>query len=181
MRKQLIFLLASLTLIFSCDGDDDSTNNTIDFGVIGTWLLTNLSVESTNDYNGDGTANPNLLVETQCSLGDQLVFNADGTGILLLDMENIQLDAQQVQNSTMYEYVFDCATTGSNQVDFTWSQEGNSITVVNFVESRTYTLNNNTLTLVENNGLEIPQIVDLGGIFGVDYIFEDATYIYAKQ
>jgi len=179
MRKIVLLLFAGLTMLMSCSDDDSNDNNTV-IDIVGTWQLSSLSVESTNDYNGDGVANANLLEETQCSQSDQLVFNTDGTGLMILDTENILLDAEQLPDNS-YEYTFTCSSTGSNQIAITWTQDGNTITVVNFVNTMMFTLEeNNTLTIVENDSLEVPAIIDNGGFFGVDYIFEDATSVYTK-
>ena len=177
MIKRLSVFVLVMAILVGCSSDDGDTSNE---EIVGTWQISSLTVESTNDYNGDGSANPNLQEETQCSGDDQLVFNADGTGFIVLDTENILLDVDQLPDFS-YEYTFMCSSTGANQISMTWTQEGNTITTVNFTGTRVYTLAGNTLTAVVNPGLEVPVIEDIGnGTFGVDYVFEEATYTYTK-
>ncbi|WP_422103843.1 hypothetical protein [Winogradskyella sp.] len=67
---------------------------------------------------------------------------------LVLDTDNIHLDVEQLPDSS-YEYTYMC----------------NTITAVNFVITMMFTLEGNTLTNAETNGLEVPVIIDNGGFF----------------
>lgn len=173
--KNILYLVICI-LVFNCSSDDDD-NSESSTGVVGTWKITSVTVESANDYNGDGTVNPNLLTETVCSLNDLFVFNADGTGQVVDDGFNISLDVDQDSNFNSF-YTFDCIDFSPSTFDSTWTQEGNSITVTTVVGTTLFTLESNQLINMEDEDFQVP-IISSDGI-SYDLVLEDTIYILTK-
>lgn len=163
-------------LIFSSCSSDDDNNNDDSTGIVGTWKITSVTVESVNDYNQDGTANPNILEETQCSLNDIFVFNTDGTGEIISDDYFLALDVEQDANFDLY-YTYECNNYGGYTLTSTWSQEGNIITVESVSQTLEFTLSGNQLTAFQENAFQVPIILSDGG---ADFVLEDSVTTLTK-
>lgn len=72
----LCLLLFFSFLLNSCSNDDDAVPTVSD--LVGTWELTSLIIESSFDFDGDGTATRDLFVETDCYEGDFIDIMEDG-------------------------------------------------------------------------------------------------------
>ena len=83
MRRLLLLLLA-VSILISCNSDDDSGGTNEPAPVIGSWDLIELNVTPAQDVNEDGTANGNLLDELNCISGT-LTINDVGTWSLNLN------------------------------------------------------------------------------------------------
>ena len=73
--QNLLLIALSLSILFSCSDDDAPASVSFE----GMWLLTSLVIESSFDFNGDGTATRDLFNETSCHDNDFVEVNADGT------------------------------------------------------------------------------------------------------
>jgi len=174
---KLGMLMLSILIFNGCSSDDDDSNNNDSTGIVGTWKITSLTLESTTDWNQDGVANPNLLEETSCSLNDFFIFNADGTGEVVSDGFSIVLDVDQDVDFNNY-YTFECVDYSGYTLDSTWTQEGNSVTVVTVVETIVLSLESNDLIGISEDSFQVPKIFS-GGI-GWDYVIEDSITTLTK-
>ena len=123
MKKLLLFSVLSIFL-FSCSSDDDTTPPPT---IAGTWKMTLYEVETPYDFNGDGTANRDLITETNCYQNETILFNADGTAVAT-STSYLEVIAELVVGTTdQFTYTFNC----ENETDIfplNWSLEGSNLT-----------------------------------------------------
>ncbi len=73
MKKSFLHILALGLVFVSCSNDDD--NSATDFKGI-TYKLIEVNVETPQDVNGDGKANRNEMLETDCYQNTQIVLES---------------------------------------------------------------------------------------------------------
>lgn len=174
---KLMKVILKLILVFfvfnfcACSSDDDS-NNDSEASLEGIWILSSLRVESTFDFNNDGTASQNLFEETPCYDNDFINFRTDGTVNVVTALTEITVE---VTSPTEYNHVYECLD-GFDQ-ETTWTRDGNTITVEYGSTDLVGTISGNTLTVYIENFFEI-EMYD-----GMNYSYpnEDVTLEYTKQ
>ena len=127
--------LAGCLGILSCSDDDSDNNN--GNGVAGTYNLTMVSISDQIDFDQDGTANSDLMLESPCYLDSHIIINNDGT------------------YTSEYSYVFHESETGctTETQQGSWNIEGDNLMLTNDSMSPTpapvsYIREGNTLTLI---------------------------------
>ena len=170
MKKYIVSLIVVLSLLTACKGDDVEKETTIE----GTWKLTAWKSANAYDFNGDGQASTNLLNELNCYDNELIIFNANGSGIIKSN-SYAEVTATLVTGSeTSYTYTIDCVETQDNSF-FTWSRNGNTISLTENDETDSFNLDNNNFSFlvkdyrVANNQNHQPVVI------------EDLIFVYTKQ
>ncbi len=154
----------------------DCTNNSQDdASVVGEWLLIEWNLEEPVDFNEDGVADPNLVVELDCYQNERIVFNADNTGVIMsTSYADIGFEIE-VGTTDSYIYSTACILEDEN-TGITWTQNGNVVTVTDeFDIEYDYIINGNQMTVVVPDGYQI---------FNEDFtseIIQDLTFVFVKQ
>ena len=76
--KTLLFALAATAFFTSCSSDDDSNDNNGP-DIEGTYNLVSVDIAEEVDFNQDGTASSNLMMESFCYEGSFITLNEDKT------------------------------------------------------------------------------------------------------
>lgn len=136
LRLSFIALAGCLGLL-SCSDDDSENNNNNGNEVAGTYNLTMVSISEEIDFDQDGTANTDLMLESPCYLDSHIMVNDDGT------------------YTSEYSYVFHESETGctTETQEGTWDVEGDNLMLTNVSMWPTpapvsYTRDGNTLVLI---------------------------------
>jgi len=108
MKKTIVSILALGLLIVSCSNDDDAGDS---FKRV-TYTLIEVNVENPTDGNGDGIANRNEMLETDCYENTQLVlesptefYNVDGKFGYLDTGLQLSVSCQSDGYNGAYEFV----------------------------------------------------------------------------
>ncbi|MCA0153833.1 hypothetical protein [Winogradskyella vincentii] len=122
--------------IFNC-GDDGTLLNLIlelgncepeIFNVVGDWKLIVWQSDIPRDIDNDGIETSDYLTEIDCFNNETASFNSDGTGTLYY-RESMEVEVSSPTNDpTDLEYSIECFED-IRTFGFTWTQEGDSITV----------------------------------------------------
>lgn len=171
---KVIFKLVLILFVFSfcaCSSDDDSNGDT-NTSLEGVWTLSSLKVESSFDFNNDGTASRNLFEETPCYNDDFINFRSDGTVNIVTALTVISIE---ITSPTEYGHVYQCLD-GLDQ-ETTWTRDGNTITVENGSTDFVGVISGNKLTVFVEDLFEM-EMYD-----GTNYSYpeEDVTLVYTKQ
>ena len=156
------------------DGLDDCTNEQTTEEIVGTWLLTAWIGEEAIDLNNDGTESINFLDEMNCYENETIVFSADNTGVTMSTSFASFIFDIVVGTTNEYDYTIECEFENEN-TNFTWSQNGNTISVDDGTSVTEATLNGNQLSLFVPEGF-----VAFSSDFTVTTI-QDLTFVYTKQ
>lgn len=152
----------------SCDAwEDESYHESSSVILPGVWKLTELNLETPYDFNGDGTSNTNLMVETNCYQNELMSFLPNNNGIISstsyafvsIDGENFSVECIEETEDTSFE----------------WSQEENNVSILIGEATMVGTLNGNKLTYV------IPEGFYASNEEGSVEILQDITFVYTKQ
>jgi hypothetical protein len=142
--------------------------------VEGTWLLTAWIGTEAIDLNGDGTESINFLDEMDCYENETIVFNEDGTGVTM-STSYASFNFEIVVGTTNeYMYTITCDLEDEN-TNFTWSQNGNTVSTTDGTDTTDLTLNGNQLSLFVPEGFVA---------FNSDFTAtttQDLTFVYTKQ
>lgn len=165
----LILIILCIT-IASCSSDDEGN---VTLTAEGRWLVSSLLVESSFDFNADGTASRDLFQETSCYNGNYIEFFEEGEVDIVVDFAYIYVDEDNNQQDVECENGFGLSST--------FTQNGNTITVVNdFDESNLIgTISGNTLTVTVANGFEIEVYNPVTD--DIDIVSEDFTIVFTKS
>lgn len=139
----LMFAAAGCLAVTSCASDDDSGNNNVNSDLTGTYDLTAATAPTSQDYDGDGDSNTNLVLEGACYNESWISFHNDGTY------------DQGFTSSTTGQggFSLDCNTEVSSG---TYTQNGNTITTnrtsgsASGSATATFTFNSSSHTLTKN-------------------------------
>ncbi|MAP81845.1 MAG: hypothetical protein CL526_12245 [Aequorivita sp.] len=173
MKKLFGLLVLAITLT-ACSSDDDGGSNTT--SIEGTWKMTAFNTETAHDLNNDGTASTSVMDETNCYQNEIIVFNANGTGAATSN-SYADIELTLVTGTTdEYEYTVTCVSE-TETTPFTYTQNGNEITLSMAGFSQTATLSGNTLTYVFEEGFFV-EVDDNGNTVTVT---EDITFVFTKQ
>ena len=122
--------------IFNC-GDDGTLLNIIlelgncepdIFNVVGDWTLIVWQSDIPRDIDSDGIETSDYLTEIDCFNNETASFNSDGTGTLYY-RESMEIEVSSPTNDPSdLEYSIECYED-IRTFGFTWTQEGDSITV----------------------------------------------------
>ena len=140
LRPFLIMTTACLG-VWACSDDDNNNTETPDLNPVGTFNLVAVNITEEVDYNMNGTASSDLMLESGCYSGSFIQINEDGTF------------------TSLYNHVDIISETGCNSEEGfgTWTSAGDVVTLLD--ESMTeplekmYTIseNENTITTVMPN------------------------------
>lgn len=151
----------------------DDANELTD--IVGTWLMTAWMGEEPIDLNNDGVENLNFLDEMDCYNNETLVFNANNT-VVATSNAYADFEFSIVAGTTnTYEYTITCI----NEVDITngtWTQNGNTVSILEGAESSIWTLNGNQLSILVPSGFIAYSSED-----SEVTTIQDITFIYTKQ
>jgi hypothetical protein len=138
LRLLLVSAMACAGMAACSDDDNDSTGIN-DSDVTGTYNLTAIIVPSAVDYNEDGTVSNNLLDESSCYTGSNIVLNDDHT-------------FTSTYSSVFFESETGCHT---EEASGTWSLDGDQLSLNNTImepaNTVEYTVSGSTLILSEEN------------------------------
>jgi hypothetical protein len=99
------------------------------FNLVGDWRLIGWQSDIPRDIDNDGVETSDYLTEIDCFENETASFNADGTGTLFY-RESMEVEVSSPSNDPSdLEYTVECFEDIRN-FDFTWTQEGDSITVI---------------------------------------------------
>lgn len=174
MKKFLglsVILLTSSLLLNSCEAWEDEsyhpegTDDEVE--LTGTWKLTELKLENAYDFNGDGTANADLLVETGCYQNELLEFNLDNTGISTSNSyANIIIDGETFSVECIEE---------TEETAFEWEQVQDTVTITIDGQDLPAVLAGNKLKFT------VPDGFYAGSGEGDEEITEDFMFTYTKE
>lgn len=167
IKSLILFTLCFI--VMSCSSDDDGN---VTLTPEGQWLVSSLLVESSFDFNGDGTASRDLFAETSCYDGNYIEFFENGDVIIDIDFTYIFVNNNNEQD-------FECQNGFG--LTSTWTQNGNTITVDNDDSQGDIigTISGNTITVTIVNGFEI-ELYDSGTGQTMD-VSEDFTIVFTKM
>ncbi|MDN3723309.1 lipocalin family protein [Aequorivita sp. SDUM287046] len=136
--KRLMSVLCMAILFASCSSDDDSSSSEINLE--GSWTLTQANLGAPVDFNNDGTADPNFIVEVPCFEGD-ITFNANGS----FTQNFSRVEAEEVNGEIVY--VCNGTVTNAGSYELNGNQLTTTINTATGPEVNTTTinLNNNVL------------------------------------
>ncbi|MCA0131639.1 hypothetical protein [Winogradskyella alexanderae] len=98
------------------------------FNVVGEWKLLGWQSDIPRDIDNDGIETNDYLMEIDCFENETASFNADGTGALYY-RESMQVQVSSpTNNPNDLDYSVECFED-VRTFDFTWTQEGDAITV----------------------------------------------------
>ena len=98
------------------------------FNLVGDWRLIGWQSDIPRDINNDGVQTNDYLTEIDCFENETASFNADGTGTLYY-RQTMEVEVSSPTNDpSNLEYLVQCFEDVRN-FDFTWTQEGDAITV----------------------------------------------------
>lgn len=174
--KNLLAIGLMLLVFVSCSSDDNNGNNNQEVAVQGTWKLTSIQTETAFDLNNDGTATRDLMVETDCYQNETIEFNSGGTGkAISRSYADIELE---IIVGTTNEYAYTVECVAEDDIDtFTYTQNGNKVSLDLDGDTITATLDGNTLTYVIQSGFFVETVVD----GDVVYLIEDLKFVYTKE
>lgn len=112
----LMLAVAGLSLA-SCSNDDDNNNINTNADLVGTYKMTSWNSPESLDFNGDGTANTNMMNESMCYNDSEMVVENDGTYTMTYNYVNVANDG-----------TVSCQTESTQG---TWIRNGNSFTTTN--------------------------------------------------
>lgn len=169
--KKVFSLVLFVVLFASCSSDDDNG-----VAIEGTWKMTAFKSQNAYDLNGDGVISNDIMGQTNCYQNETLVFNSNGTGASF-STSFAEIELVLVTGTTdQYEYSVDCVIENFTSA-FTWTQDGDNISITEFGQTDTGVQNGNKLTFVINDGFSI-DITQGSGVVTID---EDLTLEFIKQ
>ncbi|MBF8149333.1 hypothetical protein ITJ86_05460 [Winogradskyella sp. F6397] len=159
------FLICIIGMTTSCS--DESEHD-----IVGVWLLTTRTVDIPFDVNQDGESNTNLTKEIDCNKEETLTFKNNGSVFSGNEFSN-PLQYYKEDTTNVYRINSDCNTEGI----ISFASEYN-ITDEDTIKisDRVYVLQQNTLTTVYKNAVDI---------YNEDFTevleTKDLTLVYTKQ
>lgn len=167
IKSLILFTLCFI--VVSCSSDDEGN---VTLTPEGQWLVSSLLVESSFDFDGDGTASRDLFAETSCYDGNYIEFFETGNVTIDIDFTYIFVDNNNEQD-------FECQNGFG--LTSSWMQNGNTITVENDDEQGDIvgTISGNTLTVTIPNGFEIETYDAINN--QVIEVYEDFTIVFTKM
>ncbi|SDS27966.1 hypothetical protein SAMN04515667_1818 [Formosa sp. Hel1_31_208] len=159
----------------SVDGLGDCSNNNQQAAELeGTWLLTAWIGEEAIDLNNDGTPSLNFLDELDCYENETIVFDNDGTAVIMsTSFADISFEII-VGTEDEYSYTIACIEELFNS-DVTWAQIENTVTISDEGMVSDWTLNGNELSTL------IPAGFFSSNEDGSVIITQDLILVYTKQ
>jgi hypothetical protein len=173
MKNLFRFAILSLFLIVSsCVSNNDEEVTT---GLEGLWRLISVTTENPFDFNNDGIANTDLLIETPCYPNETIEFNAGGTGVVT-SRSYAEITANFVGNTDEIVYLVECFEDLVTD-NITWEQNGSSVNITIGTLTIVATQNGDQLIFVVPSGFEF-EGAENGGI---TTLLETVTFTYQKQ
>lgn len=170
MKNVFSFVLLAI-LFASCSSDDDKG-----VAIEGTWKMTAFKSQNAYDLNGDGVISNDIMGETNCYQDETLVFNSNGTGANI-STSYLEISLEIVAGTAdEYEYTVECVDENTTTA-FTWSQNGDAVTVTESGVTISAAQDGNVLTFVVSNGFNI----EVEGEEGIEITTEDLTIEYTKE
>lgn len=118
--KKILFLMMLLFILTSCNNNNSSNPVITNNGLIGTWLLTNISGSTPQ---GSITVTPGLV-----GISMTLVFKSDNTATLLM-VQSGKTTNQSYKWITLNGTIVLTSTTGGIPIIIPYTQTGNKINV----------------------------------------------------
>lgn len=170
--KKLLLLVTTSIFLLSCNNDDEPSTSNV--AAEGTWKLTAFTTDEATDINNDGIETTNFIAETNCYNNSTITLSSGNIATALFQELDIELNLE-VGTTNQYSYTVDCL--GGTPTAGTWSQNNNAITVNIEDEPLTFTLNENELTVV------IPEFVQVESYNGTEIVttFTGAKLVFTKQ
>lgn len=172
--KKILFILMVAFAFTSCDSDDDSNDSNV--SAEGMYELTFFGGTTPVDFNQDGTASANQIVETGCYQDDTITLTAGGTGSIFnstFAFIDVVIDTEDENNSTFEVTCIEDNTSTS----LTWTQNEDQVSVTTDGVTFTGTLSGDELSFVLPKGNEV-EVID-GDV--IVTLIEDLTLTFTKQ
>nr|WP_299073910.1 lipocalin family protein [uncultured Allomuricauda sp.] len=165
MKKNIALLFSTAFLLFSCSSDSESSDNSPESnGIIGTWVLTDLRIDSSTNNSNLNFAKEALdaFNALDCDIAS-FTFNADNTAT----SENKTNYIASNINVGIGGLTVDCPEESDTETTI-WSLDGDQLTFVNEdMEEETI-----TITLEDENTLIIAgEDIDENNYDGADAVF----------
>ena len=163
----LMMAIAGCFAFISCNSDDDSNNTNA--SLVGTYQMTEWNSPTATDFNGDGVASTNLMLETNCYNNSKLTLNGDGTYSKIYNAMGIS------GVSTSCE--------ASQSSSGTWTRNGNTITTSSTVDgdvNYSFTAASGTSGATLNRTMTNIQYPVMNGL-NAEWATGNVTTVYARQ
>ena len=140
----------------------------------GTWKLISWLNDQGIDIDNDGVVTFDYLEEIDCYENETITFNGDGTGIFFL---RSVAEITYTPNGSGGEDFFITCNTISENIPFTWIQNGNNTVIITYSDGSTenYFRNADSLFKVIEGGFTATNTLDQS-----ETITEPVTYVYEK-
>ncbi|WP_299678150.1 hypothetical protein [uncultured Dokdonia sp.] len=177
MKNLFKYLTISLLAIsVSCSSDDDSSNDSI--LVDGeTYLLTSFETETSFDLDGDGDASNDLLIETGCLQNNRLIFSTDNTATAVNETF-LDIYVSEDASGNIVQLV-EC-DIDNESIQLTFSQNGNTVNIVDAGETLSGVVSGNTLVFTLNDGF-VGEFLNEDGSDGTFELEETIVLTYTRQ
>lgn len=156
------------------DGLGDCTNEQT-ASAEGTWLLTAWNGTEPIDLNNDGVESTNFLEELDCYNNETLVLNSDMSGtVMSTSYADIEIFLDPI-NPGEFDFNVTCIEQIEN-IDVSWSQSGNIVSITDPIGTTEWTLNDDTLSITIPEGFILSDPGD-----PTIEVIQDLTFVYTRQ
>lgn len=166
--KHIITLIVLFFLI-SCSNDDE--------GIDGTFVLVAFEIETSLDFDNNGVSSTNLVGEIGCFRNIELSIRSDGTGTSFSQGDPVYRESIDEFSESGVSTFVTCNVTNGITVEFTWSQNGNTIETVGQGITIAGTITETELEYVVEDGFTFTIVNDGEEI----EVTEDVTYRYILE
>ena len=170
--KKFMSMLAIALIFASCSDDDD--NDSSDALLTGTYNLTFFGGETPVDFNGDGNASANLITETGCYSGDNIVFSSNDMAVI---NSTTFADIEVIVENGNSSFDITCVSDPSSDA-VTFTQSGSTVTIIQAGADFSGTIDGDMLTFTVPSGSVVEVINDDGT---TATLIEDLTLVYEEQ
>jgi hypothetical protein len=157
------------------DLGDCTNDNQPNEGIVGNWLMTAWIGEEPIDFNNDGLESVNFLDEMDCYTNETILFNADNSAVATSTSYAEFWFTIEVGTTDTFEYTITCFDE-TELTDYTWTQNGNIVTLSDGIDDFEATINGNQLSIFVPSGFLAFSSEDAEVTTS-----QDLTFIYTKQ
>jgi hypothetical protein len=170
--KNIILLALAAFITLSCS-DDDKTS--IPPSIEGTYKLTSFRTNQVFDFNNDGTATEDFLIESGgCYANSTVVLSANNSSVV--NLGNSGIDYIVPLDTNQFTYVVNCVDPIPAPGEY--SQSGNNVIITMNNDPYVFAKSSNTLSVVIPYIIYTPVEQQNGEVL---YTTSDATLVFTKQ